>query len=44
MLLNRLPQDLGSYSLRMTSLRIRVDALLPVSAVVPQPPFVHVPA
>jgi len=28
----------------MTSLRIRVDALLPVPVVVPRPPFVPFPA
>src|SRR5919201_2776071 len=32
------------YSLRMTLLRPRVDELLPVPAVAPRPPFVHVPA
>lgn len=30
--------------LRMTLLRPRVDALLPVPAVAPRPPLVHVPA
>jgi hypothetical protein len=29
---------------RMTLLRPRVDEHLPVSAVAPRPPFVHVPA
>jgi hypothetical protein len=32
------------YSPGMTLLRHRVDALLPVPAVAPRPPFVHVPA
>jgi hypothetical protein len=32
------------YPQRMTSLRARVDELLPVPAVAPWPPVVHVPA
>jgi hypothetical protein len=32
------------YPLCMTLLRPRVDELLPVSAVAPRPPFVHIPA
>ena len=34
----------AGYSLGMTLLRPRVDELLPVPAVAPRPPFVHVPA
>jgi hypothetical protein len=41
---NRLRASDPRYPLRMTLLRPRVDELLPVPAVAPRPPFVHVPA
>jgi hypothetical protein len=40
----RLESDCAAILLRMTLLRPRVDALLPVPAVAPRPPLVHVPA
>jgi hypothetical protein len=36
--------DCAAILVRMTLLRPRVDALLPVPAVAPRPPLVHVPA